>query len=114
MNDIDKGIADLAGQVRAFQEIRQELAGDIEARMPKDYYVSAAEIKSTWRITSAVLRRLVTSGWVKTRRTSKKPNARCKYSVCDVLTTTIRDGRHATGRIKNRCSGQDLAGTPDH
>jgi len=113
MNGNRDDFSNLAGEVRAFQQLRYHLAAELEMRVPLDLFVTATAIHVTWGVTAAVLRRLVASGRVRTRQNSRKPTARCKYSLADVLTATIRDGRLASGRIHNKCHDSAPAEYPE-
>ena len=112
MEKPEEHLSNLAGEVRAYQELGRYLADECETRVPVGRFVSATGIYE-WGCTPAVLRRHVAAGRVKTRHTSRKANARCLYSLGDYLRTTLRDGRFATGRIHNRCSGPAPAEHPD-
>lgn len=86
-------------EYRAYQEIRRELAAQIERlELPT---VSASELRREFGVTPTVLRRLVSLKRVRAVRKSRRRNARVRYRLREVLLVLIADGMYATGRIRN-------------
>src|SRR5687768_4321576 len=91
--------AHLTIEYKAFQDIRKELASEIESL--DGTTVSASELARDFDITTTVLRRLVSSRRLRPVRKSRRRNARVRYRLRDVLRALICDGMYATGRVRN-------------
>lgn len=92
--------AQLRSEYQAYQEIRLELAAEIEQLDLMT--VSASELLRAFGVTNTVLRRLVSSGRVRAIRKSRRRNARVRYRLRDVLRTLVGDGLYAAGRIRRQ------------